>query len=100
MRSGPSNLTTVRVDGAEANLWLGGNGFDGDIVLHPRTVSNDATQDMSSIHMSGDGSFIAIRSGGQQTIVIDGQKGDIVLGTPMVRKKSCTDFPRARRFRV
>jgi len=79
MRSGPSNLTTVRVEGAEANLWLGGNGFDGDIVLHPSTVSNDATPAASSIHMSADGSFIALRSGGQPTIVVDGQKGDIVF---------------------
>ncbi|HQR52090.1 MAG TPA: hypothetical protein PLZ79_02390 [Burkholderiales bacterium] len=70
---------TINVDGRQANVWIGGGGFDGDLVIHPSGVANNAPADMSSIHMSGDGSFISIRAGGQETIRIDGKKGDIIL---------------------
>ena len=52
--------------------------MDGDFVIHPSTVSNDAPTDMSSIHVR-DGLVISIRSGGVETIRLDGAKGDIIL---------------------
>jgi hypothetical protein len=76
---GAKNQPSVRVDGAQSNLWIGGNDFDGDIVIYPRTVPNDAPTQMSAIHLSGDGSQISIRSGGVETIKLDGAIGDIIL---------------------
>jgi hypothetical protein len=76
---GANNQNSIRIDGGEANFWIGGNDMDGDVVIFPSTVSNDAPPDMSSIHLSGNGSVISIRSGGQETIRIDGAKGDINL---------------------
>ena len=76
---GANSQQSIRMDGGQANFWIGGNGVDGDMVIHPSTVSNDAPPEMSSIHLSGDGSVISIRSGGQETIRMDGNKGDIIL---------------------
>jgi hypothetical protein len=68
----------VRIDGGQANLWLGGNGVDGDLVIFPSTVANNASPDMATIHVSGDGTF-SVRSGGVETIRLDGARGDIHL---------------------
>jgi hypothetical protein len=76
---GANNQNSIRIDGGQANFWIGGNGMDGDVVIYPSTVSNDAPAEMSSIHLSGNGSVISIRSGGQETIRIDGKAGDIIL---------------------
>jgi predicted regulator of Ras-like GTPase activity (Roadblock/LC7/MglB family) len=76
---GANNQASLRIEGAEANVWVGGSGMDGDIVVHPSTVANEAPSAMSSIHLSGDGSLVSIKSGGVETIKLDGAKGDIVL---------------------
>jgi hypothetical protein len=76
---GANNQDSVRINAGQANIWIGGNDMDGDVVIYPSTVSNGAPLDMSSIHLSGDDSVISIRSGGQETIRIDGTKGDIIL---------------------
>jgi hypothetical protein len=77
--SSPGGQQSIRIDGEQANFWIGGNGMDGDVVIFPSTVSNDAVKEMASIYISGDGSVISIRSGGQETIRIDGKQGDIIL---------------------
>jgi hypothetical protein len=76
---GENGEQSIRIDGGGANCYIGGNGMDGDVVIYPSTVSNDAPPGMSSIHLSGDGSLITVRSEGQETIRIDGKKGDIIL---------------------
>jgi hypothetical protein len=67
------------LDARQAHVRVGGAGADGDLVVYPAGVANDAPADMASIHLSGDGSSIVIRSGGQETIRLDGQQGDIIL---------------------
>lgn len=78
-RSADKHQVTARVEGPGGNLWLGGNGTDGDVVLHPSTVDNAAGTEMSTIHLSAQESRITLRSGGKPTVVIDGKAGDIVL---------------------
>jgi len=79
LRSVGNGEVVARIDGQRGNVWLGGNGIDGDIVLHPSTVGNNADEEMSSIHLSAEESRITLRSGGKPSIVIDGKAGDIVL---------------------
>jgi hypothetical protein len=71
--------TRLRLLASGANMWLGGNGQDGDIVLHPATVANEAGPELSTIHLSAESSRITLRSGGQPSLIIDGKAGDIVL---------------------
>jgi hypothetical protein len=64
---------------SNANLQIGGNGRDGHVLIYPSTAPNTAPGSMSSISLSGNDSVISVRSGGQETIRIDGKKGDIIL---------------------
>lgn len=50
---GTNNLNRVRVDGGGGNIWLGGNGADGDLVLF-KSDGDNVTLENASIHLNGD----------------------------------------------
>ena len=50
---GTNNLNRVRIEGGGGNIWLGGNGADGDLVLF-KSDGDNATLDNASIHLNGD----------------------------------------------
>ena len=60
-------------------MYLGGNGIYGDLVLYPSSVANSAAVEMSAIHLSAEDPIISLRSGGRETVRIDGKIGDVVL---------------------
>ena len=78
IRLGRNGTSVFRIDD-NANIWLGGNGNDGDIVLFPSTASNDAGPNLQQFIVSAVESLMRFRSGGQETIRIDGKNGDIVF---------------------
>lgn len=51
---------TIELDGGGGNVWLGGNGKDGDLVIFPSAATDTNNPALASIHL-------------------DGQKGDILL---------------------
>ena len=90
---------TVHLDGDAANLWVGGNGQDGDVIVFPSraTDANDASQ--ATIWLNGQegnlmlggngtdgdialfprGATISQDSFAEATILLDGERGDILL---------------------
>ena len=50
---GTNNLNRVRLEGGGGNIWLGGNGADGDLVLF-KSDGDNATLENASIHLNGD----------------------------------------------
>jgi hypothetical protein len=92
-----SGQNRVRVDGNGGNIWLGGNGADGDLVLF-RNDGDNATLAQATIHLDGQGanawlgghgsdgdvvlfpsSATNINDLSQASIHLDGQSGDIKL---------------------
>jgi hypothetical protein len=71
--------TSIRLEGEDGNLRLGGNSIDGDLVLYPSSVGMGAPFEMSAIHLSARDSAISLRGPGQESIRIDGKIGDIAL---------------------
>ncbi len=89
---------TARIEGGQGNLWLGGNGTDGDVILF-RTEGDGKTLDQAVIRLNGqdgnikaggmgcDGDLLlfpssatAINDGSQATIHLDSQDGNIKAG--------------------
>lgn len=74
---------TFWLDGKQANIWLGGNGRDGDIILFPAgtNVGNygNINAKSSTIHLDGQSGDITLRKEGETTIKLDGRAGDIIL---------------------
>ncbi len=87
----------VRIDGPGGNLWLGGNGGDGDLVLF-KSDGDNKTLSKATIHLDGQGGNIWAGGNGtdgdvvlfpssatdltdlsQASIHLDGQAGDIKL---------------------
>ena len=53
---------TIELDGGEANLWMGGNNTDGDIVLFPGTATNINDLNQATIHLDGSTGDILLRN--------------------------------------
>lgn len=70
-----------RIDGNRGNIWLGGGGQGGDIILYPASVAGARVEDVqqSTILLQGQQGRIVFRSEGKETLTIDGADGDIVL---------------------
>jgi hypothetical protein len=86
----------IRLEGADGDLWLGGNGAKGDIVMFAANGDN-ATLEKATIHMDAgqanvwlggngvDGDLVLLPSSAtkqetaQATIHLNGQAGDILL---------------------
>ncbi len=49
-------------DGLNGNLWLGGNGVDGDLVIFPAGATNTTALGEESIHMNGSAGDILLRN--------------------------------------
>lgn len=52
----------LMVDGGQGNLWLGGNGVDGDLVIFPSSATNNTSLGEESIHLNGDAGDILLRN--------------------------------------
>ncbi len=68
----------IRVEGASGNIWLGGNGADGDLVVFS-SDGNNSTVSSSVIHLDGGEGEFAMRTGGQTTARLT-QFGNLFLG--------------------
>jgi hypothetical protein len=68
----------MHLDGDTGNLFLGGGNTEADVVLFP-VGANIQKAEEATIHLNAGTSVILMRSGGQETIRIDGTKGDIIL---------------------
>jgi hypothetical protein len=68
----------MHLDGDTGNLFLGGSNTEADVVLFP-VGANLQKAEEATIHLDAGKSVILMRSGGQETIRIDGTKGDIIL---------------------
>ena len=64
------------LDGTTGNLLLGGGNTEGDVVLFPVGADNRNAGE-ATIHLDAGKSVILMRSGGQETIRIDGTEGHI-----------------------
>ncbi|WP_420630325.1 hypothetical protein [Candidatus Leptofilum sp.] len=78
-RSGPDE-DRVRIDANGGNIWLGGNGQDGDIFLFPNAGDNQTTN-QATIHLDAENSRLSLRSGpGEDRVRIDANGGNMRLG--------------------
>lgn len=66
----------MHLDGDTGNLNIGGGNTEGDVVLFP-VGANIANAGEATIHLDAGKSVILMRSGGQETIRIDGTEGHI-----------------------
>lgn len=58
-RQGPSDPETLVLDGRNANVWLGGRGRDGDVVVFP-SAAKLRDPKRSSVHLDGDGAAVRV----------------------------------------
>lgn len=96
-RTGPGGAPRMRLIGSDGNIWLGGNGGDGDLVLF-KADGDNTTLKNATIHLDGaqgniwlggkgtDGDLVLFPSSAtdinnldQASIHLDGQAGDIIL---------------------
>lgn len=69
----PQNKESISIDGRYADINLGGNGNDGDIVIRNKNG-------VEMIHLDGDACNISIKNkNGAEGILLDGNAGDIKL---------------------
>lgn len=77
----PELVDRVYLNAETGNLWVGGNGRDGDILLHPSssTVLRDHTQ--ATFHLDGEGGKLFMRdSGGSDRVMLSAYSGNFWLG--------------------
>ena len=53
---------TIHADAGGGNLWLGGHGTDGDLILFPSGVTDTNDETKSTIHMDGQSGDIILRN--------------------------------------
>jgi hypothetical protein len=75
---------TIVLDGREANLWMGGNNTDGDIVLFPGTATDINDLNQATIHMDGSTGDILLRNAdcAEEFEVLEDEKiepGDVLI---------------------
>jgi hypothetical protein len=69
------------LDGAAANLWLGGKKADGDVVLFKKGQTENRSTAKATLHLDGDNSTLTLRDGkGNDHGLLDGVGGDLWLG--------------------
>jgi hypothetical protein len=66
----------IRLDANNANLWMGGNGKDGDIVLFPAEVQHGSDLAKASFHLDGEAATLSIGGSGASAT---SKNGKIVL---------------------
>jgi hypothetical protein len=52
----------IWIEGERANIWLGGNGEEGDILLFPQGASNIGDREQATIHLQGEQGDIILRN--------------------------------------
>lgn len=87
----PKGKTITLIEKNGSNLWLGGNGKDGDLVLLPRGKTGQNLSN-ASVHINGDdgtqilggagtdGQLVLRNKQGKQRILINAKKAQIILG--------------------
>lgn len=71
----------VHIETDKGNLWLGGHGADGDLVLFPQSASNTRNTGQATVHISGDeGLFLIKNTDGQERVRIEGAQGNLRIG--------------------
>ena len=69
----------MRLDAAHGDLFLGGGDTEGDVVLFPVGASNQNAGE-ATIHLNAGAKLFVMRgANGQQSVRIDGEKGEIEL---------------------
>ncbi|MFD0364085.1 hypothetical protein ACFQZZ_21785 [Nocardia sp. GCM10030253] len=53
---------TIELDGSGGNIWLGGNGKDGDLVIFPSAATDTHNLDQASIHLQGQEGDILLKN--------------------------------------
>ena len=71
----------ITLDAGGANLWLGGNGRDGDVVLFPAAAQTHSDDAQATIHLDGNAGRAKLRTpGGTDSITLDGRGANVWLG--------------------
>ncbi|MDY7094255.1 MAG: hypothetical protein SX243_14890 [Acidobacteriota bacterium] len=77
----PDGKRHAHLDGSNGNLWLGGQGQDGDLVLFHHDEPDNSDLSKATLHLDGDKSEIIGRTpDGKRQLRIDGARGHIWLG--------------------
>lgn len=69
--TGDERSMSIREDAARGNLWLGGDGVDGDLIVFAANATNNEDTTKSTFHVDGDGGNLWL--GG------NGKDGDIAV---------------------
>jgi hypothetical protein len=72
------------VDGGNGNLWVGGNGVDGDVVVFPSSATNTTSLGEESIHLNGDAGDILLRNADCAEEFDVGEVADVEAGSVVV----------------
>ncbi|HEV8461046.1 MAG TPA: hypothetical protein VGQ38_10080 [Gaiellaceae bacterium] len=73
------NKPRARLDGENGDLWLGGNGTHGDVVLFDDDGDN-ATVEKATVHIRARNPALGMNVGGKPRARIDGVNGNLWLG--------------------
>lgn len=74
-----AGVVTARLE-ASSNLWLGGHGTGGDIVLFHSSATATTDPRQSTVHADGARSAITLRAEGEPRMRLDGAGGNLWLG--------------------
>lgn len=71
----------VLLDGPGGNLWLGGQGEAGDLMLFDEGFSDNSDYNKATVRISGqNGSLLMKNAAGQRRVFLDGPGGNLWLG--------------------
>jgi hypothetical protein len=69
-----------RADGASGNVWVGGNGAAGHLVLFGSAATQTNTTAQARVHLDGSSAKLSLMDGaGKNRVVLDGNQGNLFM---------------------
>ena len=79
LRNG-SDQTVIELDAGSGNLYVGGNGAKGDLLVYPASVTDNTDGSKASVHLDGGIGTIFLRNAGQNRVTLDATSGNVHVG--------------------
>ena len=79
LRNG-SDQTVIELDAGSGNLYVGGNGAKGDLLVYPASVTDNTDGSKASVHLDGGIGTIFLRYAGQNRVTLDATSGNVHVG--------------------
>ncbi|HKC44410.1 MAG TPA: hypothetical protein VKC64_11315 [Burkholderiales bacterium] len=79
LRNG-STQTVIELDAGAGNVYVGGNGAKGDILVFPASVTDNTDGSKASVHLDGGVGAIFLKNAGQNRVALDALNGNVHVG--------------------